>query len=198
MMPPPVQLQIGQALTRARFHVLVRLILLIVLGSVGCSSLYWLLYLAIPALVAVAVSGRGGERYLAEDAPRLARALGWLASAYAYLWLLTDEAPGASGERAVQLHLELGPPPTARSALLRLVTSLPALILLALLSLLSAVLWVFGAIVILASERAPTSVLGFIERMLRYQFRLAAYHLSLVDRYPTFGEGVPTSIAHAA
>jgi hypothetical protein len=39
---------------------------------------------------------------------------------------------------------------------------------------------------VLASERVPPALSDFIEATLRYQFRLFAYHLSLVDRYPSF------------
>jgi len=43
---------------------------------------------------------------------------------------------------------------------------------------------VAGAVFILAARRVPFAIADFLASVLRYQFRLLAYHLSLVDRYP--------------
>lgn len=177
----PVQLRVEPPPRLARIHVLIRLVLLAALGTLGCSSVYWLLYLAAPAAVALVVSQKGSERYLAESAPPVTRGLRWLAGAYAYLWLLTDEVPSTQ----VALELEPGGAPTPGSALLRLVYSLPALVLLALLSFAASVLWIVAALFILVAQRAPAGLSDFFAMTLRYQFRLAAYHLSLTDRYPS-------------
>ncbi len=48
--------------------------------------------------------------------------------------------------------------------------------------------WIVGAIGILASERLPAAIADFIAMKLRYQFRLVAYHLSLVDAYPVLAD----------
>ena len=177
----PVQLRIEPAPRLARIHVLIRLVLLAALGTLGCSSVYWLIYLAAPAAVALVVSQKGSERYLAESAPPLGRALRWLAGAYAYLWLLTDEVPSTR----VALEIEAGGTPTPGSALLRLVYSLPALVLLAILSFAATFLWIVAALWILVAQRTPSGLSDFFALTLRYQFRLAAYHLSLTDRYPS-------------
>ncbi len=186
----PVQLRVEPAPKLSRIHVVIRVVLLAALGTLGCSSLYWLLYLAAPAAVALVVSQRGSERFLAESAPPIVRALRWLAGAYAYLWLFTDEfpstepAPGAPAPR-VALEIDAGGVPTPGSALLRLLYSLPALLLLALLSFAATFLWVVAAIWILVAQRAPAGLADFFALTLRYQFRLVAYHLSLTDRYPS-------------
>lgn len=185
----PVQLRVEPAPRLMRIHVVIRLVLLAALGTLGCSSLYWLLYLAIPAGVALALSQTGSERYLAQSAPRIARVLGWLAGAYAYLWLLTDELPSTAPDperpSPVALAIDFGGTPTIGAALLRLVYSLPALVVLAILSFAATILWVVAAIWILVAERAPAGLADFFALTLRYQFRLIAYHLSLVDRYPS-------------
>jgi hypothetical protein len=98
--------------------------------------------------------------------------------------------PTAQPGGTVQLEIELHAEPSVRSAFVRLVTSLPALIVLALLSVVAAVLWVFGALSILVMRRVPLGVSDFIAMKLQYQFRLMAYHLSLVDEYPAV-EGLP-------
>lgn len=161
-----------------------RLMLLVSLGAVGLSSFYWLLYLAVPVVIALIVSDQDGDYYMEQDAPRLVRVLRWLAGAYAYLWLLTDAVPKADPGGPVELEIDIHGEPTMHSALVRVVTSLPALVVLAVLSLIATVLWVIGAISILVTRRVPLGVTDFIAMKLQYQFRLLAYHLSLVDEYP--------------
>lgn len=168
-----------------RSHVLIRLVLLVVLAGVGLSSVYWLLYLALPVLVALVVSDEGFERYMEQDAPRVVPLLRWIAGAYAYLWLLTDETPKTEPGGAVELEVDLRGEPNLHSAMVRVVTSLPALIVLAVLSLVAVIFWVLGAIAILAVRRVPPALTDFITMTLQYQFRLFAYHLSLVDTYPS-------------
>ena len=164
----------------------IRLLLLLALGAIGCSSIYWLAYFLLPALAALLILQDGSERYVNEAAPAITRALRWLAAAYAYLWLLTDELPSMSRASPVSLEIEAGGSPTPASALLRLVRSLPAMVLLILCSVVSGFLWFIAALSILLSERVPAALGEFLTATLRYQFRLVAYHLSLVDRYPAF------------
>lgn len=183
--------------SRQRVHVLIRLLLLMALGALGLSSLYWILYLAIPAVVALVIATKGSERYLAESAPSIVRALRWLAGAYAYLWLLTDAFP-TNERNDVELTVEVGGAPTIGSALLRLLASVPALLLLALVSCVASLLWLVGAIAILFVARLPRGIAAFLELTLRFQFRLVAYHLSLVDSYPSFESGTAAQIQHAA
>src|SRR5579871_5200881 len=180
----PVELEIEHPKRTARIHVLTRLALLAAFSALGCSGIYWFLYLAIPALVATVILSRGADRYLSEDGPRVVRVLRWFASAYAYLWLLTDVLPTAGGS-PVDLRIQLEGRPSAGSALLRLIFSLPALVLLAVLSLIAGVAWIIGAVVILVRERLPGGIADFLSLTLRVQFQLVAYHLSLVDAYPS-------------
>jgi hypothetical protein len=187
----PVRLRVDSPVRLARVHVAIRLALLLAVATIGCSSVYWLLYLALPAFVAILILQKSGDRYLAEDAPRIVRALRWLASAYAYLWMLTDMLPTAETNGPVDFDVELHGTPTAASALLRLVFSLPALLLAGLLSFASAFLWLVGLIFVLVNERLPVPIGDFLTLTLRYQSRLMAYHLSLVDRYPSLQESSP-------
>jgi hypothetical protein len=184
MLAHPVQLDIEHPKQTARIHVLTRLALLAAFAALGCSGIYWFLYLALPALAAIGVLRKSGARYLAEDAPRIVRVLRWFASAYGYLWLLTDVLPTAEGG-PVDLRIEVRGHPTAGSALLRLLFSLPALVLLALLSAAAGIVWLVGAVLVLVRERLPEWVADFLAFTLRFQFQLVAYHLSLVDAYPS-------------
>lgn len=88
----------------------------------------------------------------------------------------------------VTLRVRMQGEPTARSALGRLVTSVPALVLLVLLSFLASAVWILCALSILWRETASVALREFLRLTLSYQFRLIAYHLSLVDRYPSLGD----------
>ena len=191
----PVHLLVQRTPSFARVHVVIRLALLLAIGSIGCSSVYWLLYLALPALVAILVMQKGGARYVSDAAPRVVHVLRWLAGAYAYLWLLTDALPTTDAVGPVELVVQVSGTPTAASALSRLLYSLPALILAAVLSVAAAVLWLVGAIVVLVKQKMPAAIGDFLTLTLRYQARLIAYHLSLVERYPSLEE---SAVAHAA
>jgi hypothetical protein len=184
----PVQVVIDPPVPSRRVHVVARAVFLLALATVSVSSVVWVLYLVLPALAALLITNKGSERAVAEDGPRTIKVLRWLASANAYVWLLTDVLPTsepASG--AVKLSIQTEGAPTPTTALLRLVYSLPALVLVAVLNALAVPFWLVGAIWILAARRIPDVVRDFLTFTLRYQFRFAAYHLSLVERYPTFG-----------
>jgi hypothetical protein len=180
----PVQLRVEHPGETERIQVVARLAFLLAFAALGCSAIYWALYLALPAAVAVVLMRKGGQRYLAEDAPRILPVLRWFASAYGYLWLLTDVLPTAQGS-PVDLEIEAGGRPTATSALWRLLFSLPALVVLAVLSAASGILWVVGAVLILIRKRLPDAIADVLSFTLRFQFQLVAYHLSLVERYPS-------------
>jgi hypothetical protein len=130
MISHPVLFEVERAPRMDRLHVLVRLLLLVAIGALGLGSVYWVLYLVPPLVVALLVSGSGRVRYLAESAPVVVRVMRWFAGAYAYLWLLTDTVPAGGEEGPVAFEVEIGGWPTMGSALKRLVTSLPALVLL--------------------------------------------------------------------
>jgi len=115
----PVWLEVENPRSQARIHVVTRLVLLAALAALGCSSIYWFLYLALPALL----------------------------------------------------------------------FSLPALILLALLSVAAAVVWVTGAVFVLIGRRLPEIFADFLALTLTVQFQLAAHHLSPVDAYPSLRAG---------
>lgn len=198
MTPHPVRFEVEAPEARDRVHVLIRLALLAAIATVGCSSAYWLLYLALPPATALVIGQHGPARYLADDAPRAVRILRWVAAAYAYAWLLTDAYPtgAAEGAGAVVFEVDAGGSPTPGSALLRIVYSLPALLLLAILSMAAGFLWVFGAAAILVTRHLPPGVRDFLTLTLRFQFQLFAYHLSLVKRYPSLERSMTGGVAH--
>jgi hypothetical protein len=189
----PVQLDFTIPTRTARLHVVTRLVLLAALGVAGTSAMTWALYLGIPAVVALVISQRGGERYVAESSAPVVKVLRWFASGYGYLWMLTDVLPTTQGG-PVELHVTPEGHPTMGSALSRLITSLPALVVLAVLSVVATLCWIVAAVVVLVRQRMPAGIARFIAVVLRFQFRLLAYHLSIVDRYPSLQEG---TLVHA-
>ena len=184
----PVQLHVLKAERVPRIQVAARVVLVLALGIIAWSSIYWLLYLALPAVVAVVLLQKGSGTFVSQDAPRLVRALRWLAAAEAYLCFLTNELPTSLGS-AVDLQVNVTGAPTARSALLRLVTSVPALLLVGILIAVSSAVWVLAAMCALATEQLPDIFAELFVVVLRMKYRLIAYHLSLVDRYPSLAEG---------
>ena len=180
----PVQLQVHRLDRLPRIQVLIRLVLVLALGIIGWSSIYWLLYLAMPALVALSLSQQGAQPYFSQHGPRLVRALRWLVGAEAYLCFLTDVLPTSEGS-PVDLRVNLTGVPSVRGALLRLVYSLPALLLVAVLTIASGLVWLLAAVTALISERVPRALAEFLLLAIRVRFRFIAYHLSLVDRYPS-------------
>jgi hypothetical protein len=187
MFAHPVQLHVARAERVPRIHVAIRLVLVVALGLVAWSSIYWLLYLALPAMVALDLLQKGSEAFITRDAPRVVRGLRWLAGAEAYLFFLSNELPSSTGG-AIDLNVNLSASPTASGALARLLLSLPALLLVAILSAVSSLVWILAAIVALVTERIPRLFGDFFVVVLRLKYRLLAYHLSLVDRYPSLVE----------
>ena len=189
----PVQLHIERPEHTRRLHVITRLLLLLAIGALGCSAISWALYLAPPAVAALLIQKKGAG-YLSEDAPRVIRVLRWFASAYGYLWLLTDVLPTVEGS-PVDFQVTPTGAPTPSSALLRIVTSIPAILLVVVLSAAASVAWIVGAVTILVNQRMPGTIADFLTMTLRVQFRLIAYHLSIVDRYPSLEQ---PRLEHAA
>jgi hypothetical protein len=193
----PVHFAVERSQEQDRVHVVIRLLVFLVLGSLGMPSHYGVVYLVLPLLAALLIAQKGSKSYLAEDAPRIVTALRWLAAGYAYLWLLTDRLPSKDRPGPIELEVHPSGEPTTTSALARLLFGLPAMVVLVVMSLVACLMWAIGAIAILFATRVPSFVADFMAATLRYQFRLAAYLLSLVDAYPSFEEAgvsqVPSS-----
>lgn len=199
----PVQIEAASPLRFDRVQLALRLVIAIALGWVGISA-GWLgcaLFLALPVVAAVVISTRGAQAYLDDTGPKVWRVVSWLLAFSAYMLLLTDRFP-AGEPTGVQIQIRPDARPTTSSALIRLITSLPSGLVLALLGFVSSVLFVIGAVMILIDQQVPGWILGFQRGVLRWQARLAAYHASLVDEYPPFSFEVdpaqPGDHAHTA
>lgn len=186
--PYPVTLNIEMPEQYERAQLLVRLLILTALSMFHQSLLgvFGALYLILPCLAAVLVAQRGEHGYAANDATWIAKALAWVLAFYAYMTFVTDRFPLDADKREVRLQIATSGEPTPRGALLRLLTSLPHALLLAVLFVVSCLLSVIMGVWVLFTRRAPVSLRGFQRNLVSSLARLFAYHASLVDAYPPF------------
>ena len=188
----PVFFSVSRPDKLERGALLWRVALLVMLSIAGVTMGVFtgLVYLVLPLVAAMGLARKGHVRFLAEDAPRLARGLRWVVSAYAYFMLLTDRLPG--DEDGVRFEVEPGAwpepgrRPSASGAVIRLLFSLPSAVLLGLLAIVSWVVWIVAAVMILFTEDYPMPLYSFQCGVLRWQARLFGYHASLVEAYPPF------------
>lgn len=179
----PVAFDVERPPSFARAHVVLRVVLLVVVGWIGHPA--GLLWLGLPVVAAVLVSKKGGERYLDEDGPTIVRVLNWMLDVVAYLALVTDRLPGA-GEHPVHFHVERSGSPTLGTSLVRIVTAIPSVIVLAILTWVASIVWIVAVVFVLVDEQYPERMWRFLVGILRWEARLAAYLASLVDEYPPF------------
>jgi hypothetical protein len=179
----PVGFGVERPPSFARAHVFLRLALLVVIGWVVHPI--GLLWLALPVVAAILVSQKGGQRYLEEDGPTVVRILNWILDLVAYLALVTDRLPGGAG-RPVRFQVERAGSPTIGSALLRIVSAIPSLIVLAILAVVGAIVWTIALVFVLVEEHYPAGMWRFLVGIVQWEARLLAYLASLVDEYPPF------------
>ena len=145
-----------------------------------------LAYFGLPVIAAIWISQKGSQKFLEEDGPRVKGWLRWLTGLYAYLYILTDKFPSETADDQLQFDVQVGGSPSVGSALLRLIYSIPSLIVLGVLSWVAAVIWIIAAVQILMNETYSQGLYDFQCGVVRWNARLLAYHASLVDPYPPF------------
>lgn len=185
-MPVAVHVEVTSPLRFDRTALFVRILLSIVLGWLGITAgwLVCLLYLALPLIAAISIMSIGAARFGTEVAPRITRVLTWLLRLSAFMVMLTDRFP--TGEPDVHVEMPYTAQPTATTALVRLVSSIPSGLVLMVLWFVSSVLWVIAAVLVLLGLSMPRSILAYQRGVVRWQARLVAYHASLVDEYPPY------------
>ena len=181
----PVTFAVARPEKLERPHVFLRILVAVIVYTVA-SGILGLVYLAIPVVAAIFVSQKGGEKYLAEDGPRVTGWLRWIVAFYAYLGILTDRFPTERPEEIVRFEVQTGGTPTVGSALLRLIYSIPSALVLSILAIVSAVIWIIAAVMVLVQENYPDGLYNFQRGILRWEARLLGYHASLVEQYPPF------------
>ena len=192
-MPPayPVRLDIVGPDRYSRAQLALRVVLFVLIGMVGCSlgALFLVLYLALPAFAAIALSNGSSERFQEVEAPRIVRFLRWIIAIYAYFALVTDQFPTSEPDGNIHLAIQPGGHPTISSALLRVFYGLPSVLVLAILLWLAAIAWLFAFLLVLIRGRYGRGLYEFQTGILRWMARLLAYQASIVQPYPPFSLG---------
>jgi hypothetical protein len=182
----PVDIEVTSPPHFDRIQILLRFGLTIVLGWVGITAgwMAWMLYAILPLAAAITISSDGERSFRESFAPRIWRVLVWLVQFAAYMMLLVDRFPTGDEDGArVELHAYTKRTSVAR-ALVRVITSIPSALVLALLGIVSMFLHLIAIVTILVARMVPRAILAYQRGMLRWLARLLAYHGSLVDEYP--------------
>jgi hypothetical protein len=180
-MSASIQFDVERPATYQPVQLVVRLLIMILLAAVG-APLGWVfhsLYLALP-LVAAFSGPAFGERYPQDVGGLVVGALRWLLALYAYLGLLTDRLPTDEQHLGIRYDVACTGTPSIGGALLHWVTSIPALLVLWVLGIVSMVLWLIAAVSIVVRGQVPDSIYGFQRGVLGLLARFFAHHASLV------------------
>lgn len=198
MQPYPVRYRVDYPNQLTRLQLLIRLAAFCALAILGISAgaVLGFAFLALPVFAAIRLNNRGPSDYLSEDGPRLARLLGWFAAVNAWAGLTTDRLPAQSPDETVRLEIEARGRPTPASAMWRILYGLPSALVLAFLTWLGGLVWLWTAVRILVSGRIGPVAFEYLVGLQRWHVRLLAYQASLVDEYPpfSFADQPPTSL----
>ncbi len=113
------------------------------------------------------VKEKGPDRFFAEDRERMTVLVGWIVGIYSYFAYLTDHLTlDARAESEIRFSVAPSGTPTPRSALLRIVTSVPNVIVFGLFGLLALVVWVMAGLFIVVTGQLPA---GAVRLPARHQ-----------------------------
>jgi hypothetical protein len=175
-----VTFEVTQPQKFERPQVFIRIVAYFLLSLI-MSLAYW----GLPIVAAIWASQKGSQRYLEEDGPKVTGWLRWMTALSAYVYMLTDRFP-SDEDASVRYEVQPTGSPNVGSALLRLITSIPSLIVFSILNWVAGIIWIIAAVMILIQETYPQGLYDFQCGVVRWQARLIAYHASLVDEYPPF------------
>jgi Domain of unknown function (DUF4389) len=176
----PVTFEVTRPAKFERPQVFIRIVAYFLLGLV-MSLAYW----GLPIIAAIWSSQKGSQRFLEEDGPKITGWLRWITALTAYTYMLTDRFPSEE-DPSVRYEVQPSGSPNVGSALLRLIFSLPSLIVLSVLLWVSSIIWLISAVMVLIQETYPEGLYDFQCSVVRWQARLLAYHASLLGEYPPF------------
>jgi hypothetical protein len=180
----------------SRSQVALRVAVVLALSVLG-APIAWgfgALYLLLPVVAAIVISSRGAVGYLECEGTRVLEILRWWTALVGYLLFLSDRFPLQASDLSSLRVVAGGSNATVGSALLRLLTSLPIVLLLAPLWWLAGVLVVLAVFTVLLTESVPPICLRYFAFVTELQAQLLVYHASLTDRYPL----TETTRPHAA
>ena len=184
----PVRLVVEKPQLFERAQLLLRIPVMILLSALhqpfgGTTSA---LYFILPVVAAVLISQHGKDEFLTNDSKWMRSALEWVIGLFAYLMLVTDRVPLGPNQRQVCLEVRPGGTPSVPTALIRFLTTLPHLLALAVLCMVSVLIWFYAAFSVLLTENYPSTLQRFQQAVLSWMARVFAYHCSLVEEYPPF------------
>jgi hypothetical protein len=170
-----------------RSYVLLRLLFVILFAGLFrmTNGVGVLIFFMLPLASAVLLSQHDTKRFLMIDSTTLLQIFHWYLAILAYLFLLTDQLP-MKPEDVILFEVQPEGTPTTRSALGRMLWSLPSFFVLGLLGVVGCFLWCFAVLAILIQGSYPVAFYRFFRGLLLWQARLLPYHSSLVEKYPPF------------
>jgi hypothetical protein len=169
----------------ARAGVPLRFVILLLFFIPG--AINWLASLVyLPITTAVLVREEGADEFLVDDARRVTELLRWIIGIYSYFAFLTDHLSFDDPHESVRFEVEPNGRPTPRSALARIVKTMPSVIVFAIVGIGAFAVWLAANLLILVTGNYPRPLYAYQRAVNRWQARLFSYHTSLVDDYPPF------------
>jgi len=185
----PVHYSVERPRHFTRLQLLIRVVAFCALGVVGLSfgAVFMFAYLALPVFAASRLAANHRpDAYVDRDGPRVIAALRWFAAVSAWAGLVAEHLPARSPAETVTLEAETRTPPTAGSAIWRVVSGLPSAVVLAVLCWFGIFVWLWAALSILVVQRVGPGAFEYLVGLQRWSIRLLAYQASLTDEYPPF------------
>jgi len=144
------------------------------LGQLGPFAIWTLplVYLVLPLVAAFHLRADGPDAFLDVEVPRLTQGVGWVLAFQAWALGLVDRFPLPDEHAVVRLDVVPRSPPSARWALARLFTGLPA----------GLALWLASQACIVASGRSPRWLRVPLGALLAANARFLVVHASIAHR----------------
>jgi hypothetical protein len=170
----------------SRSQVALRVAVVLALSVLGAPVAWGFgaLYLLLPVVAAIVISSRGPQGYLESEGTRVLELLRWWTAFVGYLLFLSDRFPLEARDFSSVRLVVGGSNATVGNALLRLLTSLPVVLLLAPLWWLAGILAVLALLSVLLTESVPPICVRYFAFVTELQVQLLVYLASLTDRYP--------------
>jgi hypothetical protein len=181
----PVRVRMERQWEFARIHVLFRLLAAFVLYVV-VSPVMGLLLVVGPVITALLANHARGDQFHERYQANYLKALQFIVDLNDYLLVTTDSFPewGVKGPATVEVNPSGHP--TFGSALLRIITVIPHMIVLALLGAVAGIFTLLAMVTVLLDASVPDVLWRFQTGFVNWYARALAYLYSMVEEYPPF------------
>lgn len=170
-----------------RIQLLLRVAVVVALGLLHTSIawIFFAFYVGLPIAAAIAIQRYGASDYPTRAGRTVLRVLSYWNAFFAYLLFVTDRFPATAQDLArVRLDVDAAGTTTFDQALFRLLTSVPAFVVIALLGWVAVPVSLLAGVSVLLTEKVPSFASRFLRFYVDLQARSLAYHASLVDQHP--------------